>query len=102
MDKDEHSEGTDPELERLQQKTAKGALNVVEALFQEPKFRKLIRRAIVRESLKSGIFLGFFIVGLMGLFTVMKTVYQFSWIEDLILSVVLLAVGLIYMLKSLK
>jgi len=101
MAKEENKERVDPNLERLRQKTAKGALNVVEALFQEPRFRKLIRRTLLKQSLETSIFLALLIVGIFTVFNTLKTVYNFGWIGDLLFGVTLISIGLSYIIRGL-
>ena len=92
----------DPELARLQAKTAKGALNILEALFQQPEFRKLIRKAFIRQSVEMSIFLGFFVVGLFTLFNALKSIYNIGVVGDVAISVILILVGLVYVVRSLR
>ena len=100
MAKKEHSEIDDPDLARLRAKTVQGALNVLDALLEDPNFQMRLRRVMLRETVKSALFMALFIVGLFMLFGVAKTVYGFSWVVDLATSVTLLIVGLLYMLKK--
>jgi len=92
----------DPELARLQAKTAKGALNVLEALFQQPEFRKLIRKAFIRQSLEMSLFLGFLIVGLFTLLGALQSIYNVGPFGNLILGIALIAIGLVYVIRSLR
>lgn len=92
----------DPDLARLQAKTAKGALNVLEALFQQPEFRKLIRKAFIRQSLEMSLFLGFLIVGLFTLLGALQSIYNVGPYGNLILGIALIVVGLAYVIRSLR
>ena len=92
----------DPELARLRQKSARGALNILEALFQQPEFRKLIRKAFIKQSVEMSIFLGFFVVGLFTLFNALKSIYNIGVVGDVAVGVILILVGLVYVVRSLR
>jgi hypothetical protein len=101
-EREENGQKDDPEIRRLREKTAQGALDVLEPILSDPNVQRLIRRTMVREGLKMGLFMGLFIVGLMMLVSVAQTVYAIGWEGNLILSVILIVVGLIYLLRSLR
>ena len=92
----------DPELARLRAKTAKGALNVVEALLQQPELRKLILKLFAKESVKMSLFLGFFIVGLFTVFNALKSILCVGVVGDVAIGIILIFVGLIYVVRSLR
>jgi len=80
----------DPDLARLQAKTAKGALNI------------LIRKAFIKQSVEMSIFLGFFVVGLFTLFNALKSIYNIGVVGDVAVGVILILVGLVYVVGSLR
>jgi hypothetical protein len=86
--------------EIVRRKVNEGAMSVLEPILSDPGVQRLIRRTIVREAFKSGLFLSFLIVGLMMLFGVAQSVWSINWVGSLVLSVILIVVGLAYLLKE--
>lgn len=90
----------DPEIKRLQEKTANGAANMVGDILNNPKVQGTIRTVLVKEVMKSAILMSALFVGLMNLYGVAKQVLGFSWQVETVISFVLVAIGLSYMLKN--
>lgn len=90
----------DPDIKRLDAKTKKGALNIVGEVLADPQVQNTIKTALFRETIKNSIILTCLLVGLLKLYDVSKTVIGFDWRGDLLMSVILVSVGLIYMLKN--
>ena len=86
---------------RLNKKTKQGALNVVNEVLADPKVQEVIKTALLRETIKNTIILSCLLIGLLKLYEVAKTVIGFDWRGDLCISVVLIAIGLIYVIRSL-
>ena len=86
----------------IRRKVNEGALNVLEPILNDPGVQRLIRKTIVKEAFKSGLFMAFLIVGMMMLFSVAQAVYAINWVGNLVLSIILIVVGLAYLLKSLR
>jgi len=98
---EKESEGSpDPELAHLQKKTEEGAVNVVTAVLDDPKIQKIIREGVLRETFKSGMVMAFLFVGIMLVFSALKSFIGFNWVGDLIVGSVLMVIGLIYMVKN--
>ena len=90
----------DPEIERLKQKSKQGALNIVGDILGDPKVQKVIKKALVKETMKSAIILSAFMVGLLNLYNVAKQQLGFTWQVETAISLVLVLIGLIYMAKN--
>jgi len=90
----------DPDLKRLQNKTKKGAANVVTEVLADPTVQGLIKNALLRETIKNSILMACLLVGVLKLYDVAKTVIGFNWVGDFIIALLLIGVGLIYLLKS--
>lgn len=84
------------ENERLKKKAREGTNNIVTQLLKNSE----IQRLLTMQSLKSGLFLACFLVGLMDLTNVLKVVFNLDWKLDLVKGVILLIVGVIYLLKK--
>jgi len=98
----------DPELARLQAKTAKGALNVIEAILNEPKFQaflnnpklhKLINKLFIKQSLKMGLIMGFLVTGLLMICNNLKQILN---VNDGIFGFMLTMIGLLLLIKEVK
>lgn len=90
----------DPEIERLKQKSKQGALNIVGDILGDPEVQKVIKQALVKETMKSAIIMSALFVGLLNLYGVAKQVLGFSWQVETVISSVLITIGLSYMLKN--
>lgn len=105
MAKDEHKNvddpEIDPELELVRKAHSKGTANVVGEILNDPQVRNTIKRALLAETIKNSIVLTCFLVGLLKLYDVSKTVVGFDWKGDLAMSIVLISVGLTYMIRNL-
>ena len=91
----------DPEIERIRGKSQEGALNVIGDVLNDPRVQQIIKKALLRETIKNTIFLTCFLIGFLKLYEVAKTVIDFDWVVDLLISVILILIGLIYLLKTL-
>jgi len=90
----------DPEVAMVQRATRQGTLNVVGDILNDPKVQETIKTALLRETIKNSLFFACFIVGLLKLYDVAKTVTGFGLIGDLVMSVILILIGLIYMIPN--
>ena len=86
----------DPELEHLKKKSAQGAMNVLSGFLDNPEIKEAIIRKLAMPL--SAVFCLF--IGVLGLCDVAKLVLGISWQVEAIISVVLLAIGLSYLLKN--
>lgn len=100
MAQDTDSPSTDPEIKRLQEKSRQGALNVVGDILSDPKVQELIKKALVKETVKQAIIMSCLFIGLINLYGVAKQVIGFGWQIELVISLVLVLIGLIYMAKN--
>ncbi len=69
---DETDEDKEDPIEHLRAKAQSGVSNIISALLEEEEVQKLISRAVVKQSLETGLFLSFLIVGIMTLFNSLK------------------------------
>lgn len=90
----------DPEVAMVQQATRQGTINIVEDVLNDPHVQQVIKTALLRETIKNSLFFACFIVGLLKLYDVAKTVIGFGLIGDLVMSVILILTGLIYTIPN--
>ena len=90
----------DPEVAMVQRATRQGTLNVVGDILNDPKVQEMIKTALLRETIKNSILMACLLVGLLKLYDVAKILIGFNWVGDLLISIILILVGLIYMLKN--
>lgn len=79
----------------------KGKVNIVKGIVNDPEVQGIIKESLLRETIKNAIFMSAFLVGLLKLYDVAKTLINFNWVGDLLVSLILLSVGLFYTLPSL-
>ncbi len=94
--KDLSNSEIDPELERLKQKSAQGAMNVIGDVLDNPEIRKAIIRKVAMP-LIAGVCL---FIGFLGVFDVAKLVLGINWQVQTVISLVLITIGLSYILKN--
>jgi len=88
--------------ERLKQKVRLGVAGVLEGVLSDERVQGLIRRVVVRETFKSGLFMALIFVGLMLLYTSIKVAVSYGWQLDLVAGLALLACGLHYVIRRLR
>lgn len=86
----------DPELEYLQKKSAKGAMNVFGDVLDNPE----IKKALISKVTVPLIAVAVLFIGVLGLFDVAKQLLGLNWQGQTIISFVLMAIGLSYLLKN--
>ena len=90
----------DPEIKQLQDKTAKGAVNLVSGILENPEVQKTIKNALVRETVKQAVIMSCLFIGILNLYGVAKQVIGFGWQVEAVISLVLMSIGLSYILKN--
>jgi hypothetical protein len=94
---EEEPEDPDAALARLKLKSQQGALNVLEGVLSDPRVQALIRRALTRESFKSGIAFGLLFTGIMMTYFSTKAALGYGWPVDLAVGLGLAAAGALHM-----
>ena len=92
----------DPELAYLKAKTQQGVISIVGGILEDERVQSLIRRAVVRETFKSGCLMALVFVGFMLVYTALKAALNYGWQIDLATGFLLLFGGLQYILKKLR
>ena len=100
MAQETNSEGADPEVERLKRKTEEGAANLVGSILDNPEVQKIIKKALGREVIVQALVMSCFFIGILKIYDVGKQVLGFGWQIELVISLVLVLIGLIYMAKN--
>ena len=90
----------DPEIKRIQDKTARGAVTVVASILENPDVQKTIKNALVRETVKQAVIMSCLFIGILNLYGVAKQLIGFGWQVEAIISTVLVLIALIYMLRN--
>jgi len=92
----------DPSLKYLRAKSQEGIGNILEGILDNPEVKKIITRAIIRQSVETGIFLSCLIVGVMTLFSALKAVFNLGWRGDFAIGIILIIIGVVYVVGKLK
>jgi hypothetical protein len=98
----EHEGSVDRDIERLKNKSQQGARNVVTEVLNDPIVRNMIKKSVLQETITSGLVMACFFLGMFKLYDVAKAVFNFNWVVDLIVGLVLTVFSLSYMLKNFK
>jgi hypothetical protein len=92
----------DPEIARLQEKSKKGAKNIIGDVLADPEVQKVIKNALFKETVKNAIIMSCLLIGLLKLYDVAKILINFNWIGDTTISIILILVGLIYLFHDMS
>ncbi len=98
----EQHHASNPDLDRLHEKTQKGAKNVVTDILKDPVIQNMIKKSVLKETTTSGLVMACLFFGLFKIYEVAKTVLKFDWTIDLLVALVLLVFSLSYMIKKFK
>ncbi len=79
----------------------KGKVNIVKGIIDDPEVQGIIKESLLRETVKNSLVMACIFVGLLKLYDVAKTVINFNWAGDLIISLILITIGFSYMLPAL-
>lgn len=90
----------DPELERLKQKSAKGAMNIIGDLFNNPEIQQSIKKIIMRKFSIPIVAVFCLFIGILGLFDVAKQILGLGWQVEIVICALFVLIGLIYLLKN--
>ena len=100
MAKTKNPSSDDPDLKRLREKSREGALNVVMPILNDPRVREAIKKSVLRQTFSSGLVMACLFLGLLKLYEIAKIYFGFNLVSELLISVRLIVVGLIYMVKN--
>jgi len=100
MAKDQHKNVNDPEIRKIEAANRKGAKNVVGDILSDPEVQGMIKGALLKETVKNSMVMACILIGALKIYDVAKIIIGFNWIGDLIISVILLGVGLIYLFQA--
>lgn len=100
MEHSEHDEEDDSEIRRLREKTAKGAVNIVGDVLDDPRIKRMIKKTLLPETIKNAIFMSAFLVGIMFIFNAVKQITGQGPYFDLVCGIALVFIGSICILSS--
>jgi hypothetical protein len=101
MAKNNHSEDDKTDTVTPEEADRKGKVNIVKGIMDDPEVQGIIKESLLRETVKNSLVMACIFVGLLKLYDVAKTVINFNWIGDLIISLILITIGFSYMLPAL-
>ena len=99
---EEQHHASNPDLDRLHDKTQKGAKNVVTDILKDPVIQDMIKKSVLKETTTSGLVMACLFFGLFKTYEVAKTVLKFDWTIDLLVALVLLVFSLSYTVNKFK
>jgi len=90
----------DPDIERLRAKSTQGAMNIVGDILNDPKVQAIIKNAILKEGMVMALIMSCLLIGITKIYDVTKQVLGFTWQIEAVISIVLIAIALSYLLKN--
>jgi len=99
---EQKNEDKEDPIEHLRGKAQSGVSNILKAVLEEEEVKKLISKAVVRQSIETGLFLSCLIVGIITLFNSVKIALGFGWEGDLAAGITLIIIGASYVFRKLK
>jgi 3'-phosphoadenosine 5'-phosphosulfate (PAPS) 3'-phosphatase len=99
MVEDEHKEA-DPDLEYLKSKMNTSAVRTVESIFEQPEMKRLIRKTLVREALKSSIILCLLFTGIFTIYNALRSAVNWGLAGDVAAGATLILAAAAYLIKS--
>lgn len=97
----EHAE-TQKDVEKYLADKAKSSIGkTVEGILNDDSVKKIVEKTVVRQSIETGFFLSFLIIGMMTLANAAKQAVGLTWQGDLIIGLTLITVGGVYMIRKL-
>ena len=101
MAKNKHKKHDEkPEVVSPEEADRRGKINVIRGIVNDPEFQNMIRAPLLKETIKNSTIMACFLVGLLKLYEVTKEVIKFGWQIDLVVSLLLVFVGLIYIMRN--
>ena len=97
MVEDEHKEA-DPDLEYLKSKMNTSAVRTVESILEQPEMKRLIRKTLVREALKSSIILCLLFTGIFTIYNALRSAVNWGLAGDVAAGATLILVAAVYLL----
>jgi hypothetical protein len=88
----------DPEVAYLKAKMNKSAAKTVEAILEQPEMKRLIRKTLVREALKSSIILCLLFTGIFTIYNALRSAVNWGLAGDVAAGATLILVAAAYLL----
>ena len=88
----------DPEVAYLKAKMNKSAAKTVEAILEQPEMKRLIRKTLVREALKSSIILCLLFTGIFTIYNALRSAVNWGLAGDVAAGATLILVAAVYLL----
>jgi hypothetical protein len=99
MAEDEHKED-DSDLEYLKSKMNTSTVRTVESILEQPEMKKLIRKTLVREALKSSIILCLLFTGIFTIYNALRSAVNWGFAGDVAAGATLILVAATYLLLT--
>lgn len=110
MDNLEHEQTEDDPLEKdtedaeeyLRKKAKVSVGKTVEDILNNSEVQSIINRVVIKQSIESGFFLSFLIIGILTIANAMKEIMGVTWQGDLAIGLTLISIGGVYMIRKLR
>jgi hypothetical protein len=90
----------DAEIAYLKAKMNKSAAKTVEAILEQPEMKRLIRKTLVREALKSSIILCLLFTGIFTIYSALRSAVNWGLTGDVALGATLILVAVAYLIRN--
>jgi hypothetical protein len=86
----------------LEEADRKGKVNIVKNVVNDPEVQNIIKGAMIRETVKNGILMSAFLVGIIFIFNAVKQILGVGPLFDLSCGIAMVAIGAYYILFSMR
>jgi len=94
-------DGKTPEA-YLREKAKAGIGKTIQSILNDKSVKEIIERTVVKQSIETGVFLSFLLIGMLTLVNVAKILSGVTWQVDLAIGLAMVTIGGLYMVRALK
>jgi len=94
----EENENQEDPVEYLSGKAQKGVFNIIEEILRQP----VVQKALIKQSVESGLFISCLIVGILTIVNALKQALNISWQVDVAIGISLIIIFILYVKRKLN
>jgi len=95
---EEENENQEDPVEYLSGKAQKGVFNIIEEILRQP----VVQKALIKQSVESGLFISCLIVGILTIVNALKQALNISWQVDVAIGISLIIIFIVYVKRKLN
>jgi len=86
----------------LREKARSGIGQTVQDILNDKAVKEIVAKTVVKQSIETGVFLSFLLIGMLTLVNVAKTLSGVTWQADLAIGLAMVTIGGLYMIRALR